>query len=116
MWKDALYGNGALGFGDLHSDAGIATVGLRVEGRQLLRRKQDAIWVVELVDQAAGSLFVESCCVDSIDEARGDDVQDLVEEASALLTFALLEYEASDHQRNQSEAEEQTFSGSRHTV
>jgi hypothetical protein len=40
----------------------------------------------------------------------------LVEKASALLTLALLKYEAAGHQRNQSEADEQRFPGSRHTV
>ena len=114
MGEDALDSDEALGLRDFHPDACIATVGLRVEGRKLLRRKQDAIRIIELVDQTASGLLVEGRRVDGIDEAGRDDVQDLVEEPGALLAFTLLKYEASDHERDQDEAEEQSFSGSRH--
>src|SRR5437660_4311080 len=116
MRKHALNSNEALCLGDLHADAGITPVSLRVEGRELLGRKQDAVRVIQLVDEPACSFFVESRSVDSVDEAGGNDVQDLVEEASALLAFTLLECETSGHEWYQSQAEEQAFLGSGHTV
>jgi hypothetical protein len=62
------------------------------------------------VDEAARGFLVKSRLIDGIDEAAGDDVQDLVEEASTLLASALLKYEAPGHQRNQRQAEEHAFS------
>jgi hypothetical protein len=53
--------------------------------------------------------------VDGVNEATRHDVEHLIEEASTLLGLALLEYKASRHHRNEKEAEENTFSGSRHT-
>jgi len=58
----------------------------------------------------------EPAGVDGIDEAAGYDVENLVEQTSALLALVLLKYEAAGQQRNQSEAEEQAFSGSRHAA
>jgi len=46
------------------------------------------------VDESAGSLLVKSCGVDGIDEAAGYDVENLVEQTSALLALVLLKYEA----------------------
>ena len=116
MREHALDGDEALSLGDLHADAGVASVRLRVEGGKLLRREQDAVGIVQLVNESARGLFVKSRRVDGVDEAAGDDVEDLVEQASTLLALALLKYEASGHQRNQCEAEEHAFSGSGHTV
>ena len=116
MREHALNADEALGFGDLHPDASVTTVGLGIEGGQLLWRQEDAVRVIQLVDQSARCLLVKSCCIDCIDEAGGDNVQNLIEQASTLLALALLKHEAADHQWNKSEAEQQTFSGSRHTV
>ena len=112
MGEDALDGDEALGLGNFHPDAGVPAVGLSIEGRELLGRQQDAVGIIELVHQAARSLFVESRRIDGVHETRGYDAQHLVEQPSTLLALLLLKDEASDHQRNQCEAEEQTFSGS----
>src|ERR1700730_1615337 len=116
MREYALHGDEPLCLGDLHSDARVASVRLRVEGGKLLRGEQNAVRIVQLVDESAGSLFVKGCGIDCVDEAAGYDVEDLVEQTSALLALVLLKYEAAGQQRNQSEAEEQAFSGSRHTA
>jgi hypothetical protein len=68
------------------------------------------------VDESAGSFFIKGRGVDCIDEPAGYDVEDLVEQTSTLLALVLLKYEAAGQQRNQSEAEQQAFSGSRHTA
>ena len=68
------------------------------------------------MNETTRCFLVKGGRIDGIDEAGGDDVQHLVEETRALLTLALLKYEASSHQRNQREAEEQSFSGSGHTA
>jgi len=68
------------------------------------------------VDQPSGRLLVKSGCVDSVNEAGGHDIENLVEQTSALLALVLLKYEASGHQWNQREAEQQTLSGSGHTA
>ena len=62
------------------------------------------------MDQSPRSLFVKSRLVDCIDEAAGDDVQDLVEKPSTLLGLAFLKYEGSGHQWNHRQAEERGFS------
>src|SRR5882762_5565453 len=71
----------------------------------------DTVDAATLYEKAARGL-VKGRGIDSDDEACGDDVEDLVEKASALLAIALLKYEAAGHQRNQSQAEEKAFLGS----
>lgn len=108
--EHTLYSYEALGLSDLHPDAGVPTIGLSVEGGQFLRRKEYAVRIIELVNQATGSFLVERGSVDGIDEAGRNDIKDLIEEPSALLALTLLEYEATGHQWDEHEAEKDAFS------
>src|SRR4051812_47912946 len=110
MREDALNGDKALSLGDLHSNAGVATIGLGVERRELFGRKQHAIRIIQLVDQPPGCFFIQGSRIDGVDEAAGNDIENLVQKTSALLALALLKYEAAGHQRDEDEAAKHEFS------
>src|SRR5687767_2820764 len=112
MWEHPLNGHEPLCLGDLHSDAGVASIGLRVERRKLLRRQQNAVRIVQLANQSARGLLVQRRLVNGIDEAARDDVEHLIEQAGTLLGALLLEHETTRNERDEHEAYEEAFRGS----
>ncbi len=99
---------------DLHPDPAVAAGGLGGETGELLRREELGIGVLELGDETACGLLVQRRGVDGVDEAIGDERQDLIEEASAFTGPAILDDEAADEERSEERADEEGLADARH--
>src|SRR5215204_2170645 len=104
--EDAADRDGALLLLDLHADAGVLAVRLLREARELLGGEELAVWIVELLYQAAGGLFVEGTRADGVDEALRHELEYLIEHARPVGGRPVLKQEAARDDRKERGSDE----------
>jgi hypothetical protein len=84
----------ALLFLDGHAQSAVAPAGVAVEGAELRWRHELAVRILKLANKPSRGFLVERSGVDGVDEARGDEVEHLAEEPSAVCGCTLLKNES----------------------